>query len=98
VEWVFQEPAFGLSVTASALRRAKNPYAAALFLDFLLEAETLQKLEVSEGSKRVFGNLKGKFFFDAASMKTLRPYPPIEPARFKELNLIAEKLFIRKEY
>jgi iron(III) transport system substrate-binding protein len=98
VDWVFQEPAYGLSVTASALRLAKNPYTAALFLDFLLEAETLQKLEASEGSKRVFGNLKGKFFYDAGSMKTLRPYPPIAPERFKELNLIAEKLFIRKEF
>ena len=98
VDWVFQEPAFGLSVTASVLKLAKNPYAGALFVDFLLEPDTLQKLEASEGSKRMFGNLKGKFFYDVASFKTLRPYPPIESARFKELNLQAEKLFIRREY
>lgn len=98
IDWNFQEPAFGLSVTASVLKRAQHPYAGALFVEFLLQSDTLQILEKSEGSKRMFGNLKGKYFYDVSSFKTLRPYPPIETPRFKELNLQAEKLFIRKEY
>lgn len=98
VDWVLQEPLFGIAVTASALRRAKNPYAAALFVDFLLEADTLRKMEIAEGLKRMFGNLKGKYEYDVTQYKSLRPNPPIAEDKFKELNLLAQKLFVRKEY
>lgn len=98
VDWVLQDPLFGIAVTASPLRRAKRPYAAALLVEVMLEADSLRKMEVSEGAKRMFGNLKGKYEFDVKDYKSLQPYPPIAEDKFKELNLTAQKLFFRKEY
>ena len=98
VDWVLQDPLFGIAVVATPLRQAQRPYAAALFTDFLMEAETLQKLEVAEGLKRMFGNLKGKFEFNVKEHASLLPYPPVPEANFKRHNLTAQKLFVRKEY
>jgi hypothetical protein len=84
-------------VTISIVRGAKKPYAAALFMDFLLEAETLQKLDVLEGG-RLFGNREGKFKYSLASVPAVLIYPPIPKKRFEELNQLAERMFIRKQY
>jgi hypothetical protein len=84
-------------VTISVARGAKKPYAAALFMDFLLEADTLQKLEALEGG-RLFGNREGKFKYSLASFPTIVLYPPVPKKRFEDLNRIAETLFFRKQY
>lgn len=97
VDWVFQDPLFGTGVTISGVRGAKKPYAAALFMDFLLEANTLEKLEALEGG-RLFGNREGKFKYSLASFPTILLYPPLPKKHFEELNLLAEKLFFRKQY
>jgi iron(III) transport system substrate-binding protein len=97
VDWAFQDPLFGTGVTISVTRGAKKPYAAALFMDFLLEADTLQKLEALEGG-RLFGNREGKFKYSLASFPTIILYPPVPKKRFEELNGIAETLYFRKQY
>ncbi len=98
VDWVLQDPLFGIATTLTPLRLAKHPYAAALFVDFMLQADSLRKLEVAEGLKKMIGNLHGKYEFDVRAYPSLRPYPAIEEAKFKDLNLLAQKLFVRKEY
>ena len=44
----------------------------------------------------MFGNTKGAYDIKLTDYPQLRPYTPISPERFKELNRIAEDLFIRK--
>jgi len=56
---------------------------------------TQELLDKAEGG-RLFGNLKGTYSNKLSDYPNLRAYTPISPERFKQLNRIAEDLFIRK--
>ena len=95
VDFVFQDPLFATGITFSVVKGAKNPYGAALYMDYLTEARQQEQLDKAEGG-RLFGNTKGSYSNKLTDYPHLRAYTPISPERFKELNRIAEDLFIRK--
>lgn len=95
VDFVFQDPLFGLGATFSVVKGARSPYAAALFMDYVTQAGPLEKLDKVEGG-RFFGHLKGNFTNRLADYPRLTLYTPISADRFKELNRLAEELFVRR--
>jgi len=95
VDFVFQDPLFATGITFSVVKGAKNPYGAALYMDYLTQARQQEMLDKAEGG-RLFGNLKGTYSNKLSDYPNLRAYTPISPERFKQLNRIAEDLFIRK--
>jgi iron(III) transport system substrate-binding protein len=95
VDFVFQDPLFATGITFSVVKGAKNPYGAALYMDYLTQARQQELLDKAEGG-RLFGNTKGTYDNKLSDYPKLRAYAPISPERFKELNRIAEDLFIRK--
>jgi len=92
---VLGEPLFATGITFSVVKGAKNPYGAALYMDYLTQARQQELLDKAEGG-RLFGNTNGTYDLKLADYPKLRAYLPISPERFKELNRIAEDLFIRK--
>ncbi len=95
VDWVFQDPLFGLGVTFSVAKGAKRPYGAALYMDFLTQARQQELLDKAEGG-RFFGNTRGTFANRLSDYPKLTAFAPVSPDRFKQLNRVAEDLFIRK--
>ena len=95
VDFVFQDPLFATGITFSVVKGAKNPYAAALYMDYLTQAPQQELLDKAEGG-RLFGNTKGAYTNKLADYPQMRAYTPVSPQRFKELNRLAEDLFIRK--
>jgi ABC-type Fe3+ transport system substrate-binding protein len=95
IDFVLGEPLFATGITFSVVKGAKNPYGAALYMDYLTQARQQELLDKAEGG-RLFGNTKGTYDLKLADYPKLRAYTPISPERFKELNRIAEDLFIRK--
>ena len=95
VDFVLQDPLFATGITFSVVKGAKNPYGAALYMDYLTQARQQELLDKAEGG-RLFGNTKGTYDLKLSDYPRLRAYTPISPERFKELNRIAEDLFIRK--
>lgn len=95
VDFVFQDPLFATGITFSVVKGAKNPYGAALYMDYLTQAAQQQVLDKAEGG-RLFGNTKGTYSNKLTDYPHMRPYTPVSPQRFKELNRLAEELFIRK--
>lgn len=94
VDWVFQDPLFMIGITFSVVKGAKHPYAAALYMDYLTQAASLERLDLAEGG-RFFGNTKGNFTNKLADYPKLTAYTPVSPERFKQLNRTAEDLFRR---
>jgi iron(III) transport system substrate-binding protein len=92
VDFVQQEPPMTLNETMAAGRLAKNPYAAALVMEYVTSVTTMEASDKVEPG-RVFGNTKGKFTIPLAS--NVFVYPAIPPEQFKELNRIVERKFIR---
>lgn len=95
VDFVFQDPLFATGITFSVVKGAKNPYGAALYMDYLTQAKQQELLDKAEGG-RLFGNTKGTYSNKLADYPHMRAYTPVAPQRFKELNRLAEDLFIRK--
>lgn len=95
VDYVFQDPLFGVGITFSVVKGAEHPYSAALFMDYLTEADSQEMLDKSEGG-RFFGHLKGRFTNDLKKYPGLSPFKPISTEKFSEFNKRAEQLFIRK--
>ena len=95
VDFVFQDPLFATGITFSVVEGAKNPYGAALYMDYLTQARQQELLDKAEGG-RLFGNAKGTYTNKLADYPQMRAYTPVAPQRFKELNRLAEDLFIRK--
>jgi iron(III) transport system substrate-binding protein len=96
IKWAFMEPQFAQGVGLSVSKAAPKPYAAALFMDHLLEADTLERLDKLEPG-RIFGNLKGKYDLSLESFPDLTIYQPIPAARFKKLNRYVEENFKRRK-
>jgi iron(III) transport system substrate-binding protein len=80
--------------TISIGRDTTRPYAAALFLDVMLSSGVLESSDRwSPG--RVFGNRKGKFALSLDQYPQMQIFPALSPQRYKELNRLAEDLFVR---
>ena len=93
VDFVIQEPPMTLNETMAAGRLAKNPYAAALLMEYVTDVKTMETSDKVEPG-RVFGHTKGQFTLPLA--KNVFVYPAIPPDQFRELNRIVERKFIRR--
>jgi iron(III) transport system substrate-binding protein len=96
VDFVYQDPAFGIPDAVFVAQGAGHPYAAALFVEFLTSASTLETLDKMEPGM-TFGNLKGNFERPLASFPNLVIYRPIPDAKYREENRTIERLFIRRK-
>jgi iron(III) transport system substrate-binding protein len=95
VDFVYQQPAFGSANTFSALRGSRNPYAAALFMEFTTRPEILEAMDKIEGG-RMFGHRAGKFALKVSDYPNLTLYRPLPESEFKRLNRTVENLFVRR--
>ncbi|MGE0523390.1 MAG: ABC transporter substrate-binding protein [Variibacter sp.] len=96
VDFVYQDPAFGIPDAVMVTKGAKHPYAAAAFMEFLTKAGTLEELDRREPGM-AFGNLKGKYERPLSSFSHLRIYQPIPAAKYREYNRVIERLFVRRK-
>lgn len=92
VDFVFQDPPMTLNETMAVGRLAKNPYAAALLLEYVTDVKTMEMSDKIEPG-RVFGHTKGSFTIPLAP--NVFVYPAIPQERYRELNRIVERKFIR---
>jgi iron(III) transport system substrate-binding protein len=92
VDFVQQEPPMTLNETMAVGALAAHPYAAALLMEYVTRASTMEASDKVEPG-RVFGNTRGRFTIPLA--RNVFVYPAIPPAQFKELNRIVERKFIR---
>ncbi|MBV6272363.1 extracellular solute-binding protein [Alcaligenaceae bacterium CGII-47] len=95
VDFVMQDPLLGLGITVSVIDGAKNSYAAALFMEYLTRADTLEAVDKAEGG-RIFGNSKGKYQIDLATLPSLTLFKAIPPEKFNELSQLVEAKFLRR--
>ena len=80
--------------TISIGRDTTKPYAAALFIDVMLSPEVLEASDRwSPG--RAFGNRKGKYAISLDQYPQMQIFPALSAQRYKELNRLAEELFVR---
>jgi iron(III) transport system substrate-binding protein len=94
VAYVIQDPPMTLNETMAVVKLGQHPYAAALFLDLMSQASTMEATDKIEPG-RTFGNIKGKYAIPLSSIPNLFVYRPIPPARYRELNRIVEDKFLR---
>ncbi len=71
-----------------------KPYAAALFLDVMLSPEVLEASDKWQPG-RIFGNTQGKFSISRERSAELFIFPALSQQHYKELNRLAEELFVR---
>ncbi len=92
VDFVLQVPAMSLNETMALGRLAKNPYAAALIMEYVSDVKTMEASDKVEPG-RVFGHTKGNFALKLT--QDLFVYPAIPQERYRELNRLVERKFIR---
>jgi iron(III) transport system substrate-binding protein len=93
VDFVFQQPPMTLNETMGVGRLTRHPYAAALLLEFVTDVKTMEASDKIEHG-RVFGHTKGTFTIPLAP--DVFVYRELSEARYKELNRIVERKFIRR--
>jgi iron(III) transport system substrate-binding protein len=93
VEFVFQQPPMTLNETMAVGRLTRHPYAAALLLEFVTDVKTMEASDKIEHG-RVFGHTKGNFTIPLAP--NVFVYRELSEGRYKELNRIVERKFIRR--
>ena len=94
VAYVLSEPAMAEGNTISVGRDTTKPHAAALFLDVMLSPEVLEASDRWQPG-RIFGNTRGKFAVPSDKVRDLFIFPALSQQRYKELNRLAEELFVR---
>ena len=94
VAHVLEDPQVAEGNTISIGHDTTKPYAAALFLDVMLSPEVLEASDRWQGG-RIFGNRKGRYSIASDRTAELFIFPALSPARYKELNRLAEELFVR---
>lgn len=94
VEFVFQEPPMTLNESIMVGGLAKHPYASALLMEFVTDVKTMEASDKIEPG-RVFGHTKGNFTIPLAPQVIV--YRELPEARYKELNRIVERKFIRSQ-
>ena len=95
VDFVYESPAFGVPDAIAVTTQAKNPYAAALFMEFLTSAKTLEAVDKTEPGL-VFGNRKGTYSKPVASLQGLTIFGPISESNYRTENREVQSLFIRR--
>src|SRR5690606_32107310 len=95
VDFVMQDPLLGQGITVSVIDGADSPYAAALFMEVITRADTLEAVDQAEGG-RLFGNKKGTYQIDLATLPRLTIFQPIPPEQFQELSRQSEEQFLRR--
>ena len=94
VAHVLSDPAIAEGNTISIGRDTTRPHAAALFLDVMLSPEVLEASDRWQPG-RIFGNTRGKFALSLDRTRDLYIFPALSQSRYKELNRLAEDLFVR---
>jgi iron(III) transport system substrate-binding protein len=94
VAYVLSDPQMAEGNTISIGSDTTKPHAAALFLDVMLSPEVLEASDRWQPG-RIFGNRKGKYAIPADRTAELYIFPALSPQRYKELNRLAEELFVR---
>lgn len=94
VAHVLIEPGMAEGNTLSIGRDTTRPHAAALFMDVMLSPEVLEASDRWQGG-RIFGNRKGKYTIPLERAADLYIFPALSQQRYKELNRLAEELFVR---
>ena len=94
VAHVLSDPAIAEGNTLSIGRDTTKPHAAALFLDVMLSPEVLEASDRWQPG-RIFGNTRGKFALSLDRTRDLYIFPALSQPRYKELNRLAEDLFVR---
>jgi iron(III) transport system substrate-binding protein len=95
IDFVYSDPVFGLGITYSVAKGAPRPYAAALFMDYMTQADVLEQLDKAEGG-RFFGHQDGEFSNNLEDYPNLFLFRPVPEERFAELNRTVENMFIRR--
>ena len=94
VAHVLSDPAIAEGNTISIGGDTTRPHAAALFLDVMLSPEVLEASDRWQPG-RIFGNTRGKFALSLDRTRDLYIFPALSQQRYKELNRLAEDLFVR---
>ena len=94
VAYTLSDPQLAEGNTLSIGRDTSKPHAAALFMDVMLSAEVLEASDRWQPG-RIFGNRKGTYSIPATRTAELFIFPALSPERYKELNRLAEDLFVR---
>lgn len=94
ISYVLSDPQMAEGNTISIGTDTTKPYAAALFLDVMLSPEVLEASDRWQPG-RIFGNRKGKYAIPSERTAGLYIFPALSPQRYKELNRLAEELFVR---
>jgi iron(III) transport system substrate-binding protein len=94
VDFVFQDPPMTLNETMAGGKLAAHPYAAALLMEFVTDAATMEASDKIEPG-RVFGNAKGTFAMPLSPATFV--YRELPPDRYRELNRIVERKLIRNQ-
>jgi len=94
VAYVLSDPAMAEGNTISVGRDTTKPHAAALFVDVMLSPEVLEASDRWQPG-RIFGNTRGKFSISSDKTRDLYIFPALSQQRYKELNRLAEELFVR---
>ena len=96
VDFIYSSPSFGSNESLAIAKGAPHPYAAALMLEVLTGVaaqESSDKLEPG----RVHGNVGGHYGIALASLKDFIIAAPLPPDKYRELNRIVQRLFIRRQ-
>jgi iron(III) transport system substrate-binding protein len=96
VDFVYSEPTFASNETIAVVKGAKHPYAAALMMEVLSSVEIQEKSDKLEPG-RLHGNIKGHYDLDLAKLDHLVLAAALPPDRYRELNRIVQRLFIRRQ-
>lgn len=94
VAHVLSDPAIAEGNTISIGGDTTRPHAAALFLDVMLSPEVLEASDRWQPG-RIFGNTRGRFALSLDKTRDLYIFPALSQSRYKELNRLAEDLFVR---
>jgi iron(III) transport system substrate-binding protein len=94
VAYALAEPQVAEGNTISIGRDTAKPHAAALFVDVMLSPEVLEASDRWQPG-RIFGNRKGSYSIPAERTADLFIFPALSPQRYKELNRLAEEMFVR---
>lgn len=93
VDFVVQKPPMTLNETMAVGKLSKHPYASALLMEFVTDLKTMEASDKIEPG-RVFGYKKGNFTIPLAS--DIFVYRELPDAKYRELNRIVERKFIRR--
>jgi iron(III) transport system substrate-binding protein len=94
VAYALSDPQMAEGNTISIGADTTKPHAAALFLDVMLSPDVLEASDKWQPG-RIFGNRKGRYAIPSERTAQLFIFPALSPQRYKELNRLAEELFVR---